>query len=201
MFSLDVTAPSITIPHVRGRRVSMTQSKLYSHGRIYMGLFHSSTSLSPSSLCYSLQCYFVLADASLSFPVCLFFFHLHFFLFLDNRYVQSFFNGARNYISSGTVQYYCPLFSQYNKDISSKKIRGLCFDFHYNLSFSEFLSSWFKLFLLARHSAISYTVLFFRSNIYRNNLKEKKCAEEQNYNSFILKTSLCSSFVFFVNTN
>lgn len=64
MFSLDMTAPSITTPHVRGRGMSMTQSKSHSHGRIYIGLFHSSTSLSPL-----LQRLFALADASLSFSL------------------------------------------------------------------------------------------------------------------------------------
>ena len=114
MFSLDMTAPSITTPHVRGRGMSLTQSKSYSHGRIHIGLFHSSTGLSPllpPSLLHSLQCFFVLADASffiLSVPLS--FSHLHFF-FLDNRNVQSFFIGARNYISSGLVQYCCPLSS------------------------------------------------------------------------------------------
>lgn len=78
MLGLDMTAPSITAPHVRGRGMTMTQSKSRSHGRIYIGLFHSSTSLTPlllPSLPPSLlprPHLFVLADASLSFFLSLF---------------------------------------------------------------------------------------------------------------------------------
>lgn len=32
MFSRDMTAPSITAPHVRGRRTRVTQSKSHCHG-------------------------------------------------------------------------------------------------------------------------------------------------------------------------
>lgn len=80
MFSLDMTAPSITTPHVRGRGVSMTQSKSYSHGRIYIGLFHSSTgsspllaSFSPALLC-SCCCLSFIPAASLSFTFTFFVF-------------------------------------------------------------------------------------------------------------------------------
>lgn len=113
MFSLDMTAPSITTPRVRD--VSMTQSKSHSHGRIYIGLFQSSTSLSRLLS----QRLFVLADASLSVSLLLSFFQL--FFGLDNRNVQSFFIGARNYISSGLVQYCCPLFSADRVDVCFKK--------------------------------------------------------------------------------
>lgn len=77
MFSLDMTAPSITTPHVRGRGMSMTQSKSHSHGRIYIGLFHSSTSLSLFSNASLLW----LMPPFHSPPVPLSCFHLHFFFF------------------------------------------------------------------------------------------------------------------------
>lgn len=74
-----MTAPSITTPHVRGRGVSMTQSKSHSHGRIYIGLFHSSTgssplpaSFSPALLC-SCWCLSFIPAASLPFTFTFFF--------------------------------------------------------------------------------------------------------------------------------
>lgn len=44
MFSLDMTAPSISSPHVRGGGMSMTQLKSHCRGRIYrtVSRFHSS---------------------------------------------------------------------------------------------------------------------------------------------------------------
>lgn len=137
MFSLDMTAPSITTPHVRGRGMSMTQSKSYSHGRIYIGLFHRSTSLSP------LQRLFVLADASLSVSLSrslALTFTFFLFFCLDNRNVQSFFNGARNYISSGLVQYCCPLPLPDNEDVCLKRYMALVLTSNYSLSLSVSVS-------------------------------------------------------------
>lgn len=131
-----MTAPSITLPpHVRGRGVSMTQSKSYSHGRIYIGLFHSSTSLSssPSFLC-SLRRLFDLADASFLFPLSHSLSFTFTFFRLDNRNVQSFFSGARNYIWSDLVQYCCPLASADNQDVCLKKYMALVLIFNYSLS-------------------------------------------------------------------
>ncbi len=132
-----MTAPSITTPHVRGRGVSVTQSKSYGRGRIYIGLFHSSTILNPllPPSCVLSQCLFVLADASLSFPLPpSFSFTFTFFFCLDNRNVQSFFNGARNYISSGLVQYCCPLPSPDNEDVCLKRYMALVLISNYSLS-------------------------------------------------------------------
>lgn len=135
-----MTAPSITTPHVRGRGVSMTQSKSYSHGRIYIGLFHSSTALSPllpPACVLSSASLFLLMPLfhSLCHPLflspSLFFF---FFSGLDNRNVQSFFNGARNYISSGLVQYCCPLPLPDNEDVCLKRYMALVLISNYSLS-------------------------------------------------------------------
>ena len=100
MFSLEMTAPSITMPHVRGRGVSMTQSKSNSHGRIYIGLFHTSTGLSlllPPL--FSLQC-FVFVDGSISFPA-----HL------------SFFSPSLFFL---TRQQTCPVLLQWSKELHHK---------------------------------------------------------------------------------
>lgn len=50
MFSLDMMAPSITTPHVRGSGMSATQLKSHRHGRIYriVSRFHLHESSSPS---------------------------------------------------------------------------------------------------------------------------------------------------------
>lgn len=57
-----------------------------------------------------------------------------FFFCLDNRNVQSFFNGARNYISSGLVQYCCPLPSPDNEDVCLKRYMALVLISNYSLS-------------------------------------------------------------------
>lgn len=157
MFSLDMTAPSITTPQVRGRRVSMTQSKSYSHGRIYIALFHSSTSMSPLlppscilslSLC-SCWCLFFVLSVPLFISPSLF--------CLDNRNVQSFFNGARNYISSGLVQYCCPLPSPDNKDVCLKRYMAFVLISNYCLSLCLCVSLLFTETIFKQH-VISNTI-------------------------------------------
>lgn len=159
-----MTAPSITLPpHVRGRGVSMTQSKSYSHGRIYIGLFHSSTSLSSSpSFLRSLRRLFDLADASFLFPLSHSLSFTFTFFCLDNRNVQSFFSGARNYIWSDLVQYCCPLASADNQDVCLKKKYGPCFDFQLqSLCLSPVrLSSALELFSLFKEHIMSGPPLF-----------------------------------------
>ncbi|TNN31363.1 hypothetical protein EYF80_058485 [Liparis tanakae] len=139
MFSLDMMAPSITIPHVRDRGVGMTRSESHRRGTIHIGLFHSSASVvcSPPvpsvppvppvpSVPRILGEVSLFSEASLPFSRSRRFLSPSFFFFcLDNRNVQSFFNGARNYISSGLAQYCCPLGRQ-TRCLLKKKI-AVCF--------------------------------------------------------------------------
>lgn len=94
-------------------------------------LFSLLPAFSPAPLC-SCWCLSFTLSATLSF------FHLHFFFFffsgLDNRNVQSFFNGARNYISSGLVQYCCPLPLPDNEDVCLKRYMALVLISNYSLS-------------------------------------------------------------------
>lgn len=144
MFCSNMTAPSITVPHARCRGLSITQSKLYSHGRIYIvplaQLLSLGTLFSPALF---------LSSWCLSFNTsCLFFI---FTLGPDDRHVQSFFNGAKNYISSGLVHSCCPLFSQYKE--APKSIWALFLfspQLLLSLGFSSFKRNTF-VFLLLRH--------------------------------------------------
>lgn len=86
------------------------------------------------------------------------FFHFHFFFCLNNRNVQSFFNGARHYISSGLVQYCCPLCRQ--RRCFLKKKKKFCFPIAVCFSVSVF-----TLLLSVKRRA--------RSNKLNNKLKER----------------------------
>lgn len=98
MLSLDMTAPSITTAHVIGRGMSIINSKSDRHGRIYNGLFHSSTSSSPSSP--SFQC----SPMTLCSHWCLFSFTLP--LSLSCPHLQIFFSAWKY-----------PVFLQWNKEL------------------------------------------------------------------------------------
>lgn len=111
------------------RRTAMEGSTVY---RI-VSQFHWLES--PTPLCSSWCLSFILS-------VPLFCFHFHFFC-LDNRNVQSFFNGARNYISSGMVQYCCPLPSPDNEDVCLKRYMALVLISNYTLSLCLCVSSLF----------------------------------------------------------
>lgn len=93
MFCLDMMAPSITTPHVRGGGMSMTQLKSHCRSGICrtVSQFHSVSrapllpSFQPSPLPLLVHA------ALLSFA-----FTFKFLLCVDNRNVQSFSSGARN---------------------------------------------------------------------------------------------------------
>lgn len=132
-----MTAPSITTPHVRGRGVSMMQSKSHSHGRIYIGLFHSSTgssplpaSFSPERLC-SCWCLSFIPAASLPFTFTFFFCMCVCVLTIEMSSLSSMEHG----ITSQVVWFNTAVHScrRASKMLAKKKC-CLSFDFQYSLS-------------------------------------------------------------------
>lgn len=129
-------------------RANMTRAKLYSHARIHLRLFQSSTSLSP-----------LLQTSNSQLPLC----SCRGFSFIP---CPSLFSSPSLHFS---WQQTCPVFLQWSKELHLKwassiqlstllviqwqcwlkRIRKPYFDCHYNLSVFGFLSFWWRLFQLS----------------------------------------------------